>query len=133
MNKTFKLPCERSSLLALFFLTLLIQCSFFPYTPTRTFRKVCNLKWLGLRGTQILRMASIGIAGLPLSLDDVRTLRRLKHMAEVRKEHPDVLQELELMRRLGKHELQWVYGHELGAGYMARGFVVEAILKGDYI
>lgn len=95
--------------------------------------KVCNLKWLGLRGTQILKMASIGIAGSPLTLDDTRTLCRLKQEAESRDEHEAILQEIDLMQQLGKHELQWVYGHELGVRYMARGFVVEAILKGDYI
>lgn len=103
------------------------------FEPMGVDEKVCNLKWLGLRGTQILKMASIGIAGSPLTLDDTRTLRRLKQEVKSRKEHDAILQEIDLMQQLGKHELQWVYGHELGVRYMARGFVVEAILKGDYI
>lgn len=78
-------------------------------------------------------MASIGIAGDPFTLGDKRTLRRLRQAAERRRERQAILQELDLMQQLGKHELQWVYGHELGAKYMARGFVTEAILKGDYI
>lgn len=78
-------------------------------------------------------MSSIGMSGVPLTPDDERVLGRIQGVARTHNESASISRELSLMREVGKHELQWVYGHELGPQYMARGFVQQAIMTGDYL
>lgn len=41
--------------------------------------------------------------------------------------------EVSEMRRLGKYELQWMYGQQGGGKYLTEGYLLRAILRADYI
>ena len=59
-------------------------------------------------------------------------MRRLEQTAGERGD--DVVRaELAEMRRLGKHELQWLYGTPTGTRYLADGFVDRALLQKDFV
>lgn len=90
-------------------------------------RFAARVRWLGLRSRAVLAHAELGLQGEPLSRRDEAVLRGLEGRlgADVRYK-----EEMVMMRRLGKFELQWLYGN--GAGYVGR-WVERAILRGEYL
>ena len=95
---------------------------------------VCNAHWLGLRATQIQGLASvIGLCSEEFSTNDERIrrtmLQRIAHLPNSKLYQ----RELNAMSELGKHEIQWLYGHPEGLAYLSRTFLPDAILHRDYI
>lgn len=95
-------------------------------------KKVCNLKWLGLRSSHIAKHSYIGYDGEPLTDRDRSILDGLQRNTRLIRESSHYMEEVQAMKRLGKYELQWLYGHASGANYLEH-FVLESILCADYI
>lgn len=88
------------------------------------------MRWLGLRSSHIRAHAYLGLPGVPLTGRDEAVLRGLAARGALDGRHEA---EAAAMRRLGKVELQWLYGHADGAKYVGAGFVVGAVLRADYL
>lgn len=101
-------------------------------------RAVCNVRWLGLRSAQMRRMQQDAhgegdAGGEPLTADDWRVLRRVWAMCEGGGGGDEMRKELLNMQRVGKFELQWVYGQGGGLQYVSRTYVTNTVLRGDYV
>jgi hypothetical protein len=91
---------------------------------------VCDVKWLGLRASQIAQLSWIG-AGDILTSRDRAILRTLAGRQRARRDCR-ILQEYEAMEIVGKHELQCLFGHPDGIKYFSSTFLPQAILQCDY-
>lgn len=43
------------------------------------------------------------------------------------------MEEIGEMERLGKHELQWLYGHPEGLSYLSKTFLPMSIMRQDFL
>lgn len=93
--------------------------------------KVCDLRWMGLRASQIKAHQDIGVCGERLSRNDLQVWQELRR--NVAQESAKFREEVEEMNAVGKYELQWLYGHSKGMNYFTFGFIETAILRGDYL
>lgn len=91
---------------------------------------VCNVRWLGLRPTQIQQLDTIDQYGEHLSIRDEKLIHTLRHRMHHISEY---IRELDVLQQVGKHELQWLYGHEEGVQFLSQTWLPRAILRGDYI
>lgn len=96
-----------------------------------TIREVCDIKWLGLRASHVQDRAWLG-QGEPLSDRDRGLLSRLLRRSSVR-ERQEYVRELESMADMGKYELQGLYSHRSGVGYLASTFIPTALVRRDYL
>lgn len=92
---------------------------------------VCDLRWMGLRASQIKEHQYIGNCGEQLSRNDLQIWKELRRNAK--QESSRFLEEVEKMKTVGKYELQWLYGHSKGMDYFTFNFIETAILRGDYL
>lgn len=94
---------------------------------------VCNVRWLGLRAAHIEKHSSIGLCGEPLTSRDAVILNNLARNNSLIRNDERYMQEVEQMRKLGKYELQWLYGHADGVRFFSETFMLDAILHADYL
>lgn len=94
---------------------------------------MCTVRWLGLRASHIERNASIGMWGEALTARDESLLRNLELRDPVIRADRRYMRETRAMRELGKYELQWLYGHARGVGYFSQVYLLDAILRADYL
>lgn len=94
---------------------------------------VCNVRWLGLRSAHIEQHSDIGLCGEPLTGRDDAILNGLSRNNNLVRDDQRYSTEVQQMRKLGKYELQWLYGHADGVKYFSEKFLLDAILHGDYL
>ena len=76
---------------------------------------------------------TLGIGGEPLSDGDKKILDSTRQCVTESGENERCIQELLRMQEIGKHELQWLYGHYEGFQFLSTSFLPMAILRRDYI
>lgn len=94
------------------------------------------MRWLGLRASQIKRLDSefsIGLCGESLTARDNAVVASLRKTVDRSNLDESFMEEIGEMERLGKHELQWLYGHPEGLSYLSKTFLPMAILRGDFL
>ena len=92
---------------------------------------MCDLKWLGLRAQHILSFQAFLHEGDPFTESDeamVRNLRR-RNLGAVDLRY---VQEIEMMKTLGKFELQALYGHPEGDQFLTETYLPTRIFERDY-
>lgn len=90
-----------------------------------------DVKWLGLRASQLDKMDWIG-DGEALTDRDVDLVESLRAQSHVSSD-PRYLEEVEAMHHRGKYELQCLYGHHSGTKYFCQEFLPTSLLQHDYI
>lgn len=73
-------------------------------------------------------------SGKTLNARDEAVLKGMEKRNRLVRENERYRHEVKEMRRLGKYELQWMFGKgDGGVDYFVEGFLLRAILHGDYI
>lgn len=90
-----------------------------------------DVKWLGLRASQIAKMDWVG-DGEELTPRDRAVVENLRGQSHVYS-NPEYMAEVDAMHHRGKHELQCIYGHPGGTEFFCSGFLPTALLQHDYI
>lgn len=92
---------------------------------------VVDVRWLGLRACHIENMPWVS-GGEPLTSRDLAISRSLQEQKFIVSD-PRYLAEIEAMEKVGKHELQCLYGHPEGLQFLSKRFLPTALLSHDYI
>lgn len=93
----------------------------------------CDVRWLGLRAMHVEMYKCSDERGDSLTRRDESILRGLESRMNSVGQNSSYLHEINEMRRLGKYELQWLYGRGDGHRFFSQTFLVEGILKQQYI
>ena len=92
------------------------------------------MRWLGLKPSQISKINSdhnIGLCGEPLSNRDVSLMNTIRERLRGLGRLQDFEPELSKLEFIGKHELQFLYGHPDGINFLASTFIPQEVLRSN--
>lgn len=92
------------------------------------------MRWLGLKPSQVVQLDAehnIGLCGERFSRRDTALMSTIRERLEGLERLQEFEEELEILEQIGKHELQYIYGHPDGIEFMASRFIPQQVLRSN--